>query len=436
MKNRFTFLIAPAVLCWCLFYLQSCKEPLIEDSNLLTTDDNLNLAKDTLSVKVFSEFEKPLTSSGVSVGLLGSLNDPSLGKTFASFYAQYQLTSNNIYFGESPVVDSAFLMVKYNGVYGKLSVPVDINVFELSQDLSNSATYKTNDAFSVKVPTIGSITAYTLGTKITDSITTQYGAVAPHLRIKLDTAYANRIVQADTSVLKDNTAFLNMFKGIYLTTASSAVSNGLLYLSLQSAVSGIKLYYHNATVDSLSYTLPFTGATVNHFDNVYTGTPVNTSVTSPNANGEEKMYLQAGAGVKGKIVINNIDSLPKNIAINKAELILSQVAQTTATDTFGTPLVLNMFRIDDAGQTQRLEDDGASGFGGVFTAETVNGVVINRYRFNIKRYFQKLIQGIYNNKGFYLETVSPVLNSERVVIANSSTNKDYQITLVITYTKL
>jgi hypothetical protein len=434
LKNKLTYLIAPAVLCWCLFYLQGCKEPLIKENNLLTSDDNLNLAKDTLSVKVFSEFEKPLNSNGVAVGLLGSINDPNFGKTFASFYAQCQLTSNNIYFGVLPEFDSEFLMVQYNGQYGKFSDPVDVNVYELSQDLNDSTTYHTNDAFSVNIPPIGTLNGFV--PRLTDSVVTTYGTLAPHIRIPLSTTFANKILKADTNTLRDNAAFINLFKGIYLTTSSSTVGNGLLYLTLQSPVSGIKLYYHNSSIDSLSYTLPFSGVTVNHFDNVYTGSPVSSSITSPNINGEEKMYLQAGAGVKGKIFINHLDSLPKNIAINKAELILSKVAQTSTIDTFPAPLVLNMFRIDDAGQAQRLEDDGTTGFGGVLTDETVNGIAINRYHFNIKRYFQKLIQGIYPNRGFYLETISPNSNSERVVIANSSTDKNYQITLVITYTKL
>jgi len=434
LKNKLTFFIAPVVLCWCLFYLQGCKEPLIEDDNLLTSDDNLNLAKDTLTVKVFSEFEAPLKSNGVSVGLLGSIDDPNFGKTFAGFYAQCQLVSNNVYFGSNPVLDSAFLMLKYNGSYGKFDQPVDINVFELSQDLSSSATYKTNDAFSVKIPAIGSITGYTLGTKITDSISTALGKITPHMRIPLNSSFGQSILNADTNTtLKDNTGFLNFFKGFYVTTGSSTTGNGLVYLNLETILSGIILYYHNDANDSLTYLIPVSGVRVNHFDNVYTGTPVNTSVTSPNPNGEEKLYLQAGAGVKGKILIKDLDSLPENIAVNKAELVLSQTADDT---TYVSPLVLNLYRVDDVGNIQALEDVSLNGFGGVRTAETVNGIAINRYRFNIKKYFQKLISGVYNNNGFYVETIVPASNSERVVLSNSATDKNYQISLVITYTKL
>jgi hypothetical protein len=178
--------------------------------------------------------------------------------------------------------------------------------------------------------------------------------------------------------------------------------------------------------------LPASGARVNHFDNLYEGSSVYTSVNSPNANGEEKMYLQAGAGAKGKIFITDLDSLPKNIAINKAELVLSQSAGDTQ---YVAPLVLDLYRIDDAGQTPTI-DDGFVAFRGIRNAESGSGASINRYRFNLTRYFQKLVQGIYNNNGFYLKTYIANSNTERVVLANSSTDKNYQVTLLITYTKL
>ncbi|HLP21262.1 MAG TPA: DUF4270 domain-containing protein [Chitinophagales bacterium] len=439
MKKKLTFIIAPVVFCWCLFYLTGCKEPLIEDNNLLTSDDDLNLAKDTLQMTAFSQYEVPLKANGVTVGLLGSLADPAFGNTYAGLYSQFLLTSNNVYFGQNPILDSAVLIVRYSGLYGKFDQPVDISVFELAQSINDTTTYKTNDAFAVQVPAIGTLTGFT--PKLTDSVKTQYGTLAPHLRIKLTDAFGNKLLTADSSlVLRDNSSFLGTFKGFYLTTGSATTGNGLVYLDLASSISSIVLYYKSNTggveTDSLSYRFPLSGVRINHFDNVYTGAPVNTSVTSPNPAGEEKVYLQGGVGVKGKLFIKDLDSLPKNIAINKAEIILSQSNGATDT-TYIAPTVLNLYRIDDAGQTIQLEDDvTGTGFGGVRTAENVNGTIINRYRFNIKRYFQKLIRGIYPNKGFYVEIISPTFNSERVVLSNSSTDKNYQITLVVTYTKL
>ncbi len=436
MKSKLIKVIAPVVFCWCLFLIQGCKDPMIEDSNLLTSEDDLNLAKDTLSLKAFSMYEEPLKSSGVITGVLGNIDDPNFGKSYASLYSQFLLTSNNVYFGENPQLDSVVLMVKYSGVYSKFDKPVDVSVFELAESMNDTSVYKTNQSFQVQVPAIGQLTGFV--PNLTDSVQTNRGKYPPLLRIRLTDDFGNKILHADTStVLNDNASFLNYFKGFYLTTSSASSGNGLLYLDLQSTLSQIVIYYSNGSgsniVDSLSYRFPFSGARVNHFDNVYTGSPAGASISSPNPNGEEKVYLQAGVGTKGKIFIKDLDSLPKNIAINKAELILTQAAGDT---TYTAPLVLNLYRINDAGLAVKLEDDGLSGFGGVRTEEVEDGVTVNRYRFNMKRYFQRLIQGLYPNLGFYLETISPTINSERVVLANSSTDKKYQMQLVVTYTKM
>ncbi|MCW5906743.1 MAG: DUF4270 domain-containing protein [Chitinophagales bacterium] len=404
---------------------------MIEDTNLLTGDDNLNLAKDTFYLRCFSEFQQPLNSNGVSVGVLGNMTDPNFGKTFAGFYTQCRLSANNVSFGTGAVLDSAVITFAYNGKYGKFDQPVNLAVYELNQDLVDSLTYKTTDAFSVNIPPVGTLNSFVPNT--TDSIHV-YGVSYPaHLRIPLTNSFANKILLADSSYLVDNTSFLALLKGLYVTTASNPTGNGLLYLTLASPLSKITLYYHNADEDSLSYDIPVSGVRVNHFDNIYTGSPVYTSVNSPNVNGETKMYVQGGAGVKGKIQFPDLDSLPKKISINKAELILSQSAGDTA---YSAPLVLDLFRIDETGTAQKLEDDGLAHFGGIRVTESVDGESIIRYKFNIKKYFQKLIEGKYPNNGFYLQILGANSNTERAVIANSSTDEKYKITLVVTYTKL
>ncbi|MDB5284168.1 MAG: hypothetical protein JWO06_3243, partial [Bacteroidota bacterium] len=52
------------------------------------------------------------------------------------------------------------------------------------------------------------------------------------------------------------------------------------------------------------------------------------------------------------------------------------------------------------------------------------------------KYFQKLLQGVYNNNGFFVQVPSAGGSSERVVIGNSLTDKNYKVSLVVTYTKL
>lgn len=424
---------APAILtCWCFFILTGCKDPAIEDKDLLNSDDNINLAKDTLHFKVQTLAETNLASNGVSIGLVGNLTDPVFGTTVAGFYGQPRITSNNISFGENPVLDEVYLSLVYSGKYGNFDQPVDLNVYELSQSLIDSVKYYTNSSFAVNTPPIGQVTGFV--PNITDSVEVWGTKYVPHLRVKLSNAFGNKILTADTNALRDLTSFLSLFKGFYITTSSSTVGNGAVYFDIRNAISGITLYYHNDNQgDSLAYTIPITGVTVQHTDNNYSGTQVQTALSSPNPAGDEKVFIQSGAGTFGKLEITDLDSLPKNISINKAELILTQSPGDTS---FLAPLLLDLYRIDDAGQLQKLEDDGLSHFGGVRVSETIDGQTLNRYHFVITTYFQKLLNATYRNNGFYLKTLSANTNTERVAIANSPTDKKLQVTLLITYTKL
>lgn len=410
---------------------------MVESTDLLTTDDQLGMGKDTVYPIAFNLFEEPFVSSGLSTGVLGSMNDPSFGKTFCSVYAQCRLGANNIYFGENPVLDSAVLTLGYNGKYGKFDQPVQLLVFELAQSLDPSATYYSNDAFSVSLPPIGTLNNFT--PNLDDSISV-YGVSYPaHLRIKLSNTFGNKILLADTTQLADNSSFLQLFKGFYLTANPSLAGNGNLYLNMRSSLSKITLYYHNSAEDSLKYDFNITSecATVNHFDHTYTGSPVYNSVNNPNPAGEQELYVQAGSGAKSKLLFAELDSLPRNIAINRAELILTCSPNQNGIDTvYIPPLLLNLFRIDDSGTAQQLEDNGTSHYGGVRVAETVNGTSVYRYRFNIQKYLQKVIAGTYNNNGLYLQTISANVNAERAVLLNSTTEPDYRISLIITYTKL
>jgi hypothetical protein len=421
--------LAPAILlCWCFFSFTGCKDPSIEDNDLLTDDDNLSLDKDTLYFNTRTVRENPLKSNNVATVTLGHIDDPAFGKTATSFYAQCRLSKNNVSFGANPLLDSVVLSLKYSGKYGKFDQPINLVVYQLNQNI-DTLNYNLNDAFQVKLPTIGQLTNYV--PNLTDSVVVVGVKKAPQLRIPLTTSFGNQILQSDTLNLVNNTAFLELFKGLYVTVSSNS-GNGLVYLDLKSAISGITLFYRNDTEDSLQLFIPTSGISVNHIDNNYTGSPAQSALSTTTAQPGVNSFVQGGAGTYARLEIVDLDSFPKNIAINKAELILTQSTDTS----YLAPLLLDLFRVSDFDGPVSLEDEGLSHYGGVRQVENVNGVSLTRYRFNIKKYFQKLINGTHNNKGFFLKTLTPNTNSERVVIANSLTDPNFKIVLIVTYTKL
>jgi len=331
-------------------------------------------------------------------------------------------------FGPNPILDSVVLSFRYSGKYGKFDQPVNVVVYQLNQSI-DTINYNLNDAFQVKLPPIGQVNGFV--PNLTDSAVVLGKKQAPQLRIPLSTSFGNQILLSDSLNLVDNLAFLNLFKGMYVTV-SSTNGNGLVYLDLKSSLSGITLFYRNDNEDSLQLLIPTSGISVNHIDNNYVGSPAQTAINASSALPGVSSYVQGGAGTYARLEIVDLDSLPKNIAINKAELILTQSTDTS----YLSPLLLDLLRVSDFDGPVRLEDEGLSHFGGVRQVENVNGISLTRYRFNIKKYFQQLINGTHNNKGFFLKTLTPNTNSERVVIANSLTDPNFKIVLIVTYTKL
>lgn len=442
--------MAPVVFCWCLFYLLACNSPMIGDKTAFPKGNTLPLVKDTLHLRILTVYQNMISSSGVTSGVLGSLYDPYFGSTYAGFYAQYTLASSNVYFGPSQGLDSVVLTLQYSGYYGDpIPTPVDVYVYQLNlnQGLVDTQNYFTNTAFQVTTPPIGKrlgYVPYNLPCGCSADSVTILGITYPqHLRIDLSKTFGNSIINpVDSQGLTTTDSFYaDILRGLYVTVnTGKKAGNGMEYFDLTSVLSGVTVYYHNATGDSLTFTLPISGASVNHFDNIYNGTPAYAAVSKPPPNGgsETLMYVQAGGGLAGEILIPGLDSLPKNIAVNKAEIVLT----VQPGDTFTLPSQLSVYRIDDAGQQQILDDATSTYYGGLLEVDTLYGPKGNitsqltRYRFNMPIYFQKLVKGVYRNNGLQVASSYANTSTERVVIANSPTNRNYQVTFDIIFTKL
>src|SRR5690606_28680310 len=112
---------ATAISAVCFLVATSgCKNPMIKDTSLVNGEgDLLSLASlDTFTVLSKVEIEEPYTSSGVSYGTLGSMDDPIFGKTVCGFYAQCRLSSDGYSFGDGAVLDSCVLSLVYETKYG------------------------------------------------------------------------------------------------------------------------------------------------------------------------------------------------------------------------------------------------------------------------------------------------------------------------------
>jgi hypothetical protein len=438
-----------------LLQLNSCKDPVITDRGNTLALQPLNLSHiDTCTVTISTVADRPLISSGVSTGVLGSMNDVFFGKTYAGVYAQLLISANSFSFS-GKTLDSAVLIMPFINTaskYGHCDKPIDISVYELSQNMIPGYTYYSNDGFSVYGQPVGQRLDYV--SDLTDSVRfidplaaqglggTQvpYRAQSPMLRVRLSNAFSNKLFSTPDSTLLASLTFIDYVKGLYITTNTSKVGDGLMYLALNN--SAINMYYHTAggTDTSLYQFLISTyGVTVNHFDHYYGGTLVQNALSNPAPGGDKAAYIQGGGGTKIRLRIpylTNLKSKPGNIGITKAELIMPVLDTLVSDPSYQPPSVIALYRIDDKDSIEPLNANNLSGSGVLTTRQDDNGRAYLCYVFNLTEYVQRVLNGYYSNNNGYYVGFSYTVRGDRTILLNDPAKLSTQCKLKITYTKL
>lgn len=463
MKKHFIRLCYAICAVTLLFQLNSCKNPVITDKGNTLNFQSFDLFHiDTCTVLISTVPDRPLLASGVSTGVLGSANDLFFGNNFASIYSQCLLIAGIPNSFAGCVVDSAVLVMPFMGPtskYGKCDKPVDINVYEISQDMIPGNTYYSGDAFSVYPTLVGQRLNYV--PDLADSVyflnpfaaqgsygsQVPYLAQAPMLRVRLSNNFANKLLSAPDSIYQASATFIEFMKGLYITTNSNKVGNGFMYFALNS--SGINLYYHHVppvALDTLAYQFSFStyGVTLNHFDHYYGGTLVQNALSHPNPLGDKVGYIQAGGGTKVKVTIpylKNIDSVLLNgkkvpIGVTKAELIVPILDTLLSDPSYPPPTSITMYRIDDKDSLETFNSNNYSGVAYLTTRLDDQGRSYVCYVFNITEYVQRVFNGYYSNNNGYYIGYSYTVHGDRTIVLNDPAKLSTQCKLKITYTKL
>jgi hypothetical protein len=424
-----------------LLHLGSCSDPAIIDRNY-NPGSTLNLSTlDTFTAYISTSQEtNPLPSSGstVAAGLIGNITDDTkFGKVYTGLYTQLilptlapKLDTGNM------VLDSIVLILPYSTYYhryryGKSTGTGTVQVYELSQDMNQTATYHLQDAFGVRIPAIG-----------TKQITQDNAYFAANIRVPLDKTYfGNKLFHASTADLADNLAFVKLFKGIYITANGSW--NAVHPIDISNT--RIRLFYHNATVrDSFSLTTSGYTAHSNHIDHSYLGADIQQAFGGAIS---DKAYIQCGGGARVNLSIPGLSSLPKSdsIVINRVlvDIPTDHDSISTGYDSAYTPPgIFDVYAYDNAGGLYAIPNDHPVSKNNA-PAYTL-GIIKTKegkyyYRIDLTTYVQGLIKGKYVNKGLVLQASSTSLtfsnnqNVDRAVLLNSGTSK---IKVQVLYTKI
>ncbi len=428
----------------------SCNEPDLIGLGVQPPSDKLNVKfSDTATISAYSMIEDSIRSDETTYNLLGSYNDPVFGKTYASTYTQLQLSSNNVNFGNNPVLDSIVLCLQYKNYYGDIKQSQTLKVYEITESIYKDSSYYSTRKISIG-DKIGEIT-YIPNQE--DSVVVNGINSAPHLRIKLYNSFGQKILAASgTSYLSDNTNFLNFIKGIYLTSKPESEpldpdNTAIIYYNLlsSSSVSGIIFYYQNSDEDSLEYRFDINEgcARFNNFEHYnYDNADISLKqqMAGDTLKGDSILYVQSMAGVKVKIKFPFIEnfSQPNKIAVNMAELVLKVDNNDLNIDKYNPPLRLTLVRIDENGLSNTIPDfpdplnptnSEIEYFGGFYDTSS------KEYKFRISYYIQDLINGTLKDYGLYLIVYGSAGQANRVIL-NGSKRSINNMKLQLTYTEI
>jgi hypothetical protein len=398
--------------------LFSCtKDPYELGIDLLPPSDTLNvLLTDTITVEAFSVIQDSIRTDETSYIVLGSINDPIFGKTTAGLYTQFRLSSEEVDFGDNPVLDSLVLVLYYNDYYGDTTTQQNIKVYEISEDLKLDSVYFSNQHKA----TYGTLLAnHDFYPRPTDSVTVNGSKTPAHLRInltKMGSYLGNKILQAPASALENNNAFVSYMKGLYIASSPVAYNGALLNFSVNNGLTRLALYFHeqaDTAKDSLYYDLPINenAARFSHLDhNNYLDASQDLKrqiLNHDSAQGVNQVFLQGLGGVKIKLKFPYLENFGKGklIAVNDALLTFKNMENDTI---LSPPPKLTLIRQDSAGRIGYLidESEGSAYFGGTYNATT------RTYQFRITRHVQKILQDYYSSKfDLYILVNNPTVSA-------------------------
>lgn len=407
-----------------------CKQPDL-GLEVQNPSDAVNLIrKDDFSIRTSIEREDSVKTDELSLNLLGAYNDPFLGLMRAGFYTQFRPTASNINFGDGFIIDSLVLVLPYRGYYGdltKLNGLQKFFVYRITEDLTIASNYYSNDTLAINPIPIGQ-TDYIVPILL-DSTIVSGKKEAPQLRIALQNSLGQEIHDNPTSLI-DGDAFVQFFKGIYITSQTRNALNGegaIMDFSLTSGAR-IDLFYKNSLNDSLrvSFAVNENCARFTRFNHIYSN-HIETLVANPTLAGEET-YVQTMAGLRTRIDLPDLKSWQagRNILVNEARIFVP--VNTENTGIYSPNPLLNLITKGADGTLQTTPDliIGDSWAGGFYDA------VKNEYVFNVSRYIQGILNNLLEDRGLFIQSTGSGISSFRVPL-NGGTAENRPIRIELLY---
>jgi hypothetical protein len=412
-----------------LVLLPGCRKPEQDLGLELLPGDPLGVRVESTVIEAFTFVPEPIRTSGLTRNLLGSYLDPDFGLAKAGIVAQLRLGANNVGAGQDNsglVADSIVLALAFDGInfaYGNLN-PQIFRVHELAEPIFIDTAYTTDKVPAFMAQDLSAVRGGRLTPQPFKKPFIGGDSLQPQLRIRLDKALAQRILDAfGTPVLADNTAFLEFFKGLYITPDNGQqqpFQQGILYFNLLSTASKVTIHYRNTLLPdapALTFDLPINSSSVRYtvveHDRSRTMTPDLGIALGDSVGAAPFVFVQALGGARAKLRFPQLrDYADQRLVVAKAELVVP--VPGSFNPYLLPPNQLFIFRKDTTNGNDVFLPDQTSGAGNVDGNYRPNA---KEYRFNITRYVQGVVSGSIPDTGVELVTGSNGVTANRVILA-------------------
>jgi hypothetical protein len=404
-----------------LLILISCtkiNDPSEIGGGLIPPVDNITTFDTILDVEAFTDTFAFANDSAYSIPqfdhYLGIIsNDLLFGKTDAQILLELKPDSYRHTFANKPdslFIDSVVMVLDYQGTHGDTMATQTVNVYELGGQLADfraDTLYKFRHSSVPKLGILGSKTF--IPATLNDSVKAFQDTNVNQLRIRLDDAFGQRLLNYDTTgstgAYTSDSNFRVAFKGFSIESVSG---NAVMGFNLKGENTKLAIYYKyykngpsNLDTAVEYFTNTDVSASQNYVRRDYSGTPL--EAASGGTGPDPFVYIQNTPGTFANINIPGLAALSNRI-VHRAELIMEE-AFDISDSLFPPPPYLYVDAFDAGISKYRtvpfdlIYDFSAGGsniqaFGGApFRALDPGGRSIYTWHFNLSRYVQHILNG-------------------------------------------
>lgn len=334
---------------------------------------------------------------------VGNIHDPFFGMTKASLALQLVSEAPTVDTSQVIEVDSVVLALAYNAnnFYGDTTLPMNLEVFKITEYISQFAPYFSNEQYPISANSVGRLDFFTPKptkplTRITDneeeSDTT---FLVPQLRVKLDNEVGMELLELDSISVQTDSLFLNNFGGIYIAT--DQMPGSLMGFRILSQATALTVHYRANNDERTRRYVVGEALTVigQQYQHEYEGSPISNHLNTPQ---DSLIAVQGLAGLGTKIQIEGLEEL-ENTLINRAELriVLNERTDLDEDGIFPEIPALRLTTIENGSLqaiTDLLLESTSSGFNfnGRLTEEVIDGDTVGVYSMNITTHLQEVIK--------------------------------------------